>query len=607
MLAVSIKIFHGEAKTVVRENTSLLQDTPLTHRLSFPDVVFPGDIRNEVYIKLWSADFSFVGSGGSRLSVANFARGPIGPPSNNVQVTIEVRDMQGRTIDHVISMGSGEPPVAQFNSMVFQRNHQPTYGELLKLQLPMEGVPDWHLFFTFRNRGGREGRQSGRAGDATDKPFGFAFLPLFPQNRTFLEDGGHTLVVYKADKVAQITPDLYLYATSSLSAGQRPDQIQVPADMQRVAPPLRDTVTLRSSLISTRFTQNAVLLTLLRWQQVQDKELLSTVLTTFTFVGEVEIVKFLRDIFDSLFGIMTAELNQRGDMDLLVFNALVTVLGIVQDRRFRNFQPVLDVYIDEHFNYAGAASHMISSMNRLLADPAATETASSLRAALKVWYYVFKFIARSRELQKVKELELAVGGNATAEHLESKFRRELRSHLAEVNRMMAATSPAAIIGTQTIALQHFTSILPELAKIFNEVELVTIATTFATSVKATKGKIVIWKLIMYLQLVKGFLFDQQRSRSLLVEAVVVWIKPYFGRFDEYSAAQMEDGEGAADIARVSWLESCRLCVTIIAVMLDKLQQCLVDPTVTSDRARLREEQDNVEYLLSLLPRYDLHS
>lgn len=82
-----------------------------------------------------------------------------------------------------------------------------------------------------------------------------------------------------------------------------------------------------------------------------------------------------------------------------------------------------------------------------------------------------------------------MGGGATAEHLESTFRRELRAHLSEVNRMMSTTSPPSIIGTQTIALQHFTSILPELAKIFSTVELVTIATTFANAVVTNKGKL----------------------------------------------------------------------------------------------------------------------
>lgn len=44
MIAVTIKMFHGDAPTIIRENPSLLQDVPLTSRLGFPDVVFPGKL-----------------------------------------------------------------------------------------------------------------------------------------------------------------------------------------------------------------------------------------------------------------------------------------------------------------------------------------------------------------------------------------------------------------------------------------------------------------------------------------------------------------------------------------------------------------------------------
>jgi dedicator of cytokinesis protein 3 len=598
MMAVTMKIFRGDAPTIVRENTSLLQDTPHTLRLGFPDVVFPGDVRNELYIKLWSGEFAPGNTSSGRLSVAQFARGQMGPTSNNVQVTVEVRDQDGRVVESVISQGSGEPLMTQFHSMVFQRCNEPTFGELIKVQLPPQGIPQWHLFFTFRNRSGRERNSTRASTDNSERPFAFAFQPLFPDKRAFVEDGSHTLILYRADKMPQIPPEIYLGAPSWLPLNQRPEQLLIHPEMLRLAPPIRDTLTLRSSLCSTKFTQNPVLLSLLSWDKLADRELLSTVLTKFTFVGEGEIVKFLRDIFDSLFGILVSQNNQSGEMDELVFNALVTVLGIVQDRRFSNFQPVLDVYIEQHFNCAAASSHMIHSMTRLLANPTSTESASPLRAALKVWHYIFKFIARSRELQKAKEI--GMGGGATADHLETTFKRELRSHLAEVTRMMASTSPPSIIGTQTIALQHFTSILPELSKIFSTVELVSIATSFANAVTVGKGKIVIWKLIMYLQIVKGFLFDNPESRPLLVEAVVIWIKPHFGRYDEYHS---NESESVKDAARVSWLESIRLCVTIIAVMLDKLQQNLVSPEIVADRNRFRKEQDNVENLLPLIPRF----
>ncbi|KAF9529304.1 cytoplasmic protein [Crepidotus variabilis] len=597
-LAVSVKILRGNLKSIVRENTSLLQDTPQTMRLGFPDVVFPGDARNELYIKLWCGDFNSSHTSSGRLNVTHLARGQMSNPAVNVQISVEVRDSLGRVVQNAISQGSGEPLVSQFQSMVFMRCNEPTFGELIKIQLPIDEVPQWHLFFTFRNRSTSRSKGSG---DGSDRPFAFAFQPLFLDATAFVEDGSHTLVMYKADKFSQLNPSLYLSAPSRWTTHQKTEQLAVPAEIQRLAPPLKDTLTIRSSLCSTKHTQNPVLLRLLRWETLaQDKELLSTLLTKFTFVGECEIVKFLRDIFDALFSILISQHNQVSELDLLIFNALVFVLGIVQDRRFSNFQPVLDVYIEKHFNCPAAASHMIHSMNRLLANPTSPDNASPLINALKVWHYIFKFIARSRELQKAKET--GMGGGATADYLETSFKRELRSHLSSLTYMMSTSTPPAIIGTQTIALQHFTSILPELARMFTTVELVSIATTFANAVTIAKGKIVIWKLIMYLQVVKGFLFDSPESRPLLIEAVVIWIKPHFGRYDEFSNLNSNDTEAARDSNRVHWLESMRLCVTIIAVMLDKLQQNLTNPHIVADRKAYRQEQDNIECLLSLLPR-----
>ncbi|TRM69677.1 hypothetical protein BD626DRAFT_590586 [Schizophyllum amplum] len=626
-VGVSVKIFKGDSATIIRENISLLEDIPQTQRLGFPDAVFPGETRNELYVKLWSGEFSSSAhshtlpsgnpSGKSRSSanrLSTFAGltlsrgstiGSMATAPPNIQVIIEVRDATGRTVDGALSRGAGEPPLTRFESVVFSRCNEPTFGELLKVRLNQENIelsheearPNWHLFFTLRNRSarGRSDSKNGRpvtANDTEERPFAFAFQPLYPDGRTFLEDGSHTLTLYRWDTLGA---DVYLS-----TKGRSPD-----GDLQPVRhpstdlTPLRDTLTIRTSLCSTSLTQDPVLLSLLNWEQISDRTLLSTVLKKFMFVGENEIIKFLQPIFDALFGIMVASSNSEGDVDSLVFNAIVTVLRIVQDRRFTNFQPVLDLYIAKHFGFHLAAPHIIRAMSRLLSDPTSSETASALRAALKVWHYIFRLITRSRQIGKAKEGSL--GGTTTAEILEQQFRRDLRGHLNEVNDLMTSSAPA-VLGTQTIALQHFPSILPELAKIYPTVELVSIVTNFANTITAGRGQIVIWKLVMYLQIVSGFLFDTPQARALLVEALVAWIRPHFGKFDDFTQTMSGDSETVKDAARVNWLECTRLCVTIIAVMLDRLQQSLVDPEVVADRRRLKQEQENVENLLPLLPR-----
>ncbi|KAG2130218.1 C2 domain in Dock180 and Zizimin proteins-domain-containing protein [Suillus clintonianus] len=149
------------------------------HVFSARHPVFPGDVRNELYIKLSTGDFPSSYSGSARLSMVKFTHPD--QVSKSARVSIEVRDQEGRTIENAISLGSGEPSVTRFHSMVFMRNNQPTFGELIKLQLLLGIIPNWHLFFTSRNRSGR--------GLNADQPFVFVFRPLFPGQGAFWRMG----------------------------------------------------------------------------------------------------------------------------------------------------------------------------------------------------------------------------------------------------------------------------------------------------------------------------------------------------------------------------------------------------------------------------------
>ncbi|QRW21721.1 Dedicator of cytokinesis protein 3 [Rhizoctonia solani] len=493
MIAVTLKTLYGDSATLIHENPSLLHSVPLTSRLGFPDVVFPGDTRNDAFIKLWSGEFQHTGSPASSLTRARTRKsigalvggmGGLGPPS--VEVSVQVRTRGGRTLDTILSAGSGQPPQSTFRSTVLYKSHTPSYGELVKVKLEDEAD---HLFFTFRNRRG--------------PAFAFAYLPLFPDGRAFVSDGTHRLVLYKTEKIESVQPKDYFGAPASVPGPST--KIELAPALARVLQPTRDALV--------------------------DKDELASVLGKFTFVGEVEIVKFLQDIFDALFAVLVSPLNSRGELDDLVFSVLVTVLGIIQDRRFNNFQPVLDVYIDQHFSCAAAAGHMIHSMNRLLSSPSGEET---------------------------------------------------RAH----------------------KLLHSNTLHPsfQTCQSFSTTELVPIVTGFTNSLVSTKGKLVVWKLLMYIQFVRSFVFDDPKSRSLLVESIISWIKPHFGKFNEFTMTSAGDSDAARDAARVGWLETTRLCITVVAVMLDKLQMCLVDPTIRADRRLFRQEEDNVEFLLSLLPK-----
>ncbi|KDN50840.1 hypothetical protein K437DRAFT_273050 [Tilletiaria anomala UBC 951] len=600
MLAVNMKVFHGDTASIVRENSSLLQDAVLTARLGFPDVVFPGDRRNEAYMKLWSGEFF---PQGGKVTGGSTAR--------NIQVSVEVRDTHGRVLENVISRGTGEPLVTEFDSMVFYHQNAPTWGELVKLELPDDLMEQCHLFFTIKHRSSKEEKtptanQTPNSQGAMEihPPIAYGYLPLFERTKAFIADGSHSITLFKSQRHGHsLSPDLYFNLQPTIAIGHSPAE-SIPMHLQGVFQPLRDSLVVRTFLVSTRYTQNEVVLKLINWNTTltDDISQLRAVLTQFTFVGEVEIVKFLRDIFDALFSIMVSGMNAQGELDELVFNALVTVLGIVQDRRFTNFRATLDVYVEQHFRFTNAHVRLISSIQRLLADPSKPETSKDLRSSIKVWPYLFRFIVQSRENQKGGSSG-QLGGGTVNDHLERSFKNDMQELLRSVNRLMSATKPSAIIGTQTLALQHFAGTYADLMRVFTLDEMARICTSFADAIFITKGRMAVWKLLHILQVTSGVLFEHHSSRSQLIPSVVRWIRPHLGIYDTAVEEDAGSSQSAKDAARITWLEGARLSVTVLAVVLDRLQISLVNAGKEGENsAELRQEQDNVDYLLSILPR-----
>lgn len=588
---IEMRTYYGDTTTILKENSSILSDVPLTSRLGFPDVVYPDDSRNELYVKLWSGDFSNL-TGGATKMISSSGSG------KNIEVTAELRTKTGQVLERMISRGSGEPNVTQYNSMVYRNNHTPTWGELMKLDISSEIVQVSHLFFTFRNRVEKHSRNQSDSGQS-DRPFAFTYLPLFSSNRTFIPDGEHNLVLFKYDKQST-KPEVYGRARSSFATGQPVPEV-TPA-VSKLLIPLKDSFAVRSFLCSTLHTQNEVLLKLMKWESLlDDPDDLRQTLTKLKFASEVEICKFLRNIFDALFGVLVSRANaETKEYDELVFNALVTLLGIVSDRRFTNFKPVVDLYIDHHFSSTTASTHLLRSFQNLLANPTSPDNAHPLRCSIKVWGYLMRFIVRSRELQRVKEANAPSSG-LMSDAIESKFKVDISSLLYRINHLMT-TDSSSIIGTQTLAVQHYSSLLTELSKDFSSLELLEKANAFCESIKLTKGKIVMWKLLLQEQIVMSSIFDQSEARVQLVPKLTSWVKPHLGEFEDYLMFKPQDNDAVKHSARVTWLEGIRIVVAVIAVALDKLHEVLIDPVICTDQISLAQEHDNVEYLLGLLPK-----
>lgn len=217
VLCVFLRMFYGQKNQVLKTNTNWLGGTPLTARIGFPDVVFPDDERNELYITLNSGDF------------AHFGR------TRNIQVIICVRDnLSGDVVESSVAVGSGTPQASTWESAVYYHEMKPTWNERVKVKI--KDVDVWqrsHLFLVVKHRSRHGGGPSSMDGinsksgrhdhasawkrltvegntSSSDKILAMGYVPLFipPLSHDFVADGTHTLCLYKYDKHA-LCPSSY--------------------------------------------------------------------------------------------------------------------------------------------------------------------------------------------------------------------------------------------------------------------------------------------------------------------------------------------------------------------------------------------------------------
>lgn len=123
-VSIGLRFFHEKVKSISRDYPSLMQDTAITSRLGFPDVIMPDDQRNHVYVKLWTGDFPSLVANGGKLRTGH---------TINVEVEVEVRAQDGMPVPGAISRGSSEPNVTRFTSTVYRNNPAPSKEFYLSL------------------------------------------------------------------------------------------------------------------------------------------------------------------------------------------------------------------------------------------------------------------------------------------------------------------------------------------------------------------------------------------------------------------------------------------------------------------------------------------
>ncbi|KAI5304025.1 hypothetical protein KEM56_006930 [Ascosphaera pollenicola] len=537
-----------DVDALVQENPLSLHQVVQTRRVGF--AVAPTKPRSDIYLLLSKANIA------PDALFSHPLHGQVPAPTGvlrYLQLTLEVRNADGDRIEHCIYPSSDDLGHTAWRTNVTDRGTP--WEQLVRINIPADEVAGSHIIMSLAN--------------APDFPCALCWMPLWTE-KTFIQDGPHSLLLHAYDRATSNVEDgKGAYLSQPWSSLGKNDS----AKDENVTGPMA-TISVRTELCSTEYTQDRVLFDLINWKD-HSKTDVHEFLDKIVLVPEIEIVKQMRGVLDALFGIMV-EHADNDEIEDLVFQNLITVLGIVHDRRF-NLTPLVDRYVEIQFYFPFATPGLVRSFSRLLQASADSSQHRTLRAAFKVAQHILKFVTKAREQQQIKEEEIGVTG------VRSTFNRDLHFIFRSIERLIQNPNPV-LVGSKTLVVQRFHTWLPELVNALPQEEITHIALSFMDACEDVKGMLILYKLVLIMNYVSMPIFSGPKAQKMLQTNVCKWIDPYWGSVPEVT-----------DL----YCDQVRLCCSIVASFLqhpNSSMSSFLPKAVASYAAIATDEVQDTEYL-----------
>ncbi|XP_020283330.1 dedicator of cytokinesis protein 1 isoform X3 [Pseudomyrmex gracilis] len=486
-LWTSLKLLRGDPKQVRDENPHLvLGNVAIARKMGFPEVILPGDVRNDLYLTLISGEFSK----GSKST------------DKNVEVTVKVCNEQGVAIPGVITLGGGAPQIDEYHSVIYYHEDKPRWCETFKIAIPIEEFRQAHLKFTFKHRSSNEAK------DRCEKPFALSYVRLMQRNGTTLQDIQHELLVYKLEQKRYDENDISYFKLPSTRGELAELNMEKKPSYGTLTLSSKDSFLIATNICSTKLTQNVDLLGLLNWAS-HNTDLKESLAALMKVDGE-EIVKFLQDVLDALFNILMS--NSDSDVyDDMVFECLLHIIGLVSDRKYQHFQPVLDLYISESFSATLAYKKLIAVLRKRIDNVGNCDGQERdlLLKTMKSLQYCMRFIVESRLL--FTELNQD----------EEEFSQTLTDLLQSIVNLMSHETDGTLL-VQGACLKYLPTTIPHLLRVYSGKQLSTILTDLLVTLPT--GRLTKQKMMTVNDIVHSPLFLNVECRAILLPRITVLVR-----------------------------------------------------------------------------------